>query len=57
MVFCAGRVNRAGLALIGKDAAWLRDELARRRVTARSLYCATANRDGDLTLIEKERPQ
>lgn len=57
VVFCAGRVNRAGLALIGKDAAWLRGELARRRVTARSLYCATANRDGDLTLIEKERPQ
>lgn len=55
VVFCAGRVNRAGLALIGKDADWFRRELARRRMTARSLYCATANRDGDLTLIEKEQ--
>ena len=57
VVFCSGRVSRAGLALIGKDADWLRRELARRRVSARSLYCVTANRTGDLTLIEKERHQ
>lgn len=54
VVFCAGRVNRAGLTLIGKDAAWLRREFARRKISARSVYCATANRDGSLTLVEKE---
>ncbi|MBO4309073.1 MAG: DUF421 domain-containing protein [Clostridia bacterium] len=55
VVFYAGRVNRAGLELIGKDAAWLRRELARRKISAQSLYCATANTDGKLTLVEKEQ--
>lgn len=54
VVFYAGRVNRAGLELIGKDPAWFRRELARRRVPASSLYCATANRSGEMTLVEKE---
>lgn len=54
VVFYAGRVNKAGLSLIGKDPAWLRGELARRKVTAGSLYCVTANRLGEMTLIGKE---
>ena len=54
VVFYAGRVNRAGLELIGKDPAWLRRELSRRKVTAKSLYCVTANRDGKITLVGKE---
>lgn len=55
VVFYAGRVNKAGLSLIGKDPAWLRRELARRHISAKSLYCATANRSGELTLVEKEQ--
>ena len=55
VVFYAGRVNRAGLELIDKDAAWLRREFARRKISAQSLYCATANSDGKLTLVEKEQ--
>lgn len=55
IVFYAGRVNQAGLTLIGKDAAWLRRQLARRKMSAKNLYCVTANRAGDLTLIEKEQ--
>ncbi len=57
VVFCGGRINKPGLRLIGKDAAWFRRELARRHCTAKSIYCATANSRGDLTLIEKEKSQ
>lgn len=57
IVFCGGRINKAGLRLVGKDAAWFRRELARRHYTASKLYCATANNRGDLTLIEKEKDQ
>ena len=55
IVFCGGKVNEPGLALIGKNAAWLRAELARRNCPERSLWCATANRNGELTLIRKEK--
>ncbi len=54
IVFCGGRVNKPGLRMIGKDPAWLRQELARRYCSAKRLYCATANSEGELTLIEKE---
>ncbi len=54
VVFCAGRVNKAGLSLIGKDPAWLRRELSRRKVSAKSLYCVTANRSGEIHLVKKE---
>ena len=55
IVFCGGRINKSGLKMIGKDAAWFRRELARRHYTANMLYCATANSNGELTLIEKEK--
>ena len=54
IVFCGGRVNEQGLKLVGKDAAWFRQELAHRKISPKALYCATANRAGELTLIEKE---
>ena len=56
VVFCSGRINRAGLQQIGKDPAWLRGEFLRRKLSAKSVYCVTANRLGKLTFIEKERP-
>lgn len=55
VVFCGGRINKQGLRLVGKDAAWLRRELARRHCPAKMLYCATANCKGELTLMEKEK--
>ena len=57
IVFCGGRISRPGLQMIGKDAAWFREELARRHYTEKMLYCATANSKGELTLIEKEKYQ
>ena len=54
IVYQNGTVNRAGLALIGKDEAWLLGEMKRQGLDARRLFCATANAEGDLYTIDKQ---
>ena len=55
-VVCSnGAVNRTGLSLVGRDESWLREECQRRGVALSSIFCATANANGKLILIEKEK--
>lgn len=54
VVFCSHTYNRAGLALIGKDTAWLDREMARRGLSPRDLFCVTANEKGELYWIRRE---
>ncbi len=58
IVFSSGRINEAGLRLIGKDRAWLKKALARRGDDVSRLFCVTANRKGSIYCVyrEKEMP-
>ncbi|MBR7098251.1 MAG: DUF421 domain-containing protein [Clostridia bacterium] len=51
VVLTKGHFNRAGLSLIRKDEAWLRDEIQRQGYSPDSLFCVTANQSGELLLI------
>ncbi len=51
VVFAGGRINQAGLRLIGKDDDWLQREISRRGYSTDCLFCATANERGDVLLI------
>ena len=54
VVFFGGSVLREGLALIGKDEAWLLREFDRRGLSPDALFAATANGAGKLYYIKKE---
>ena len=54
IVYCNGRYSGIGLSLIGKDVAWLKRELTRRKLEPTNLFCITANREGKLFWINKE---
>ncbi len=54
IVYTEGVYSKTGLALIGKDRAWLDRELARRGLEAARLFCVTANEQGKLFWINKE---
>ncbi|MBQ2249661.1 MAG: DUF421 domain-containing protein [Clostridia bacterium] len=54
VVFCNRTYSRAGLALIGKDRAWLDREAERRGLVLEKLFCVTANEKGELYWIGKE---
>ncbi len=55
IVYTGGTFSDTGLGLIGKDRAWLEDELKRRGLVKSRLYCVTANEAGKLYWIERER--
>ncbi|MBQ9131608.1 MAG: DUF421 domain-containing protein [Clostridia bacterium] len=54
IVYSNGRYSKTGLSLIGKDRAWLEQELARHHLDVRRLFCVTANAGGRLYWINKE---
>ena len=54
IVYCNGVYSKKGLALIGKDQAWLERQLSRRKLSPPDLFCITANESGKLFWIKKE---
>ena len=54
IVYSNGSFSRVGLALIGRDRAWLDAELQKKRLDVQKLFCITANANGTLYWIEKE---
>ena len=53
VVVSNGVVNHVGLRLIGKDKAWLMQQLQKRSLEPGHLFCAMANRSGELYTVEK----
>ena len=51
IVYQNGTVNPTGLSLIGKDAAWLEREIAKRGMDASRLFCITADQSGEIYAI------
>ena len=54
IVYSNGRFSRVGLALIGRDRAWVERQLRRRGLALEDLFCITANEGGRLFWIAKE---
>lgn len=57
IVYSNGTYSEAGLKLIGKDRAWIEQELSRRDLDPDTLFCVTANEEGSLYWIPKEVPK
>lgn len=55
IVLYGGKISEAGLRLIGKDAAWLTRELARRGAAPERMFCVTASESGKLLLIPSDK--
>ncbi len=55
IVYSNGVYSDTGLSLIGYDRAWLKQELEKRGLSPASLFCVTANAEGKLYWIEKEK--
>ena len=55
IVYSNGVYSKEGLRLIGKDRAWLLEELKKKKLSPELLFCVTANESGDLFWIEKEK--
>ena len=55
IVYSNGAYSKEGLRLIGKDRAWLLEELKKKQLSPHHLFCVTANESGDLFWIEKEK--
>lgn len=54
-------ISKAGLSLIGKDEAWLKQQLHKRKLNLDTVFCITASADGIFNVIplqkkEKKRP-
>ncbi|MBO7273745.1 MAG: DUF421 domain-containing protein [Clostridia bacterium] len=54
LVYNGNVFNDAGLALIGKDRAWLEKQMERRGVSLADQFCVTANTKGELYWIPKK---
>jgi uncharacterized membrane protein YcaP (DUF421 family) len=54
IVYSNGSFSRVGLALIGRDRAWVEKQLKRRGLALEDLFCVTANEGGRLFWISKE---
>ena len=57
IVLYNGSYSARGLALIGKNRAWLDRELKEKGLRACDLFCVTANENGDLFWLIKEEKQ
>ena len=55
VVISNGTVNRVGLRLIEKDESWLMQQLQKRSLAPAQLFCAMANRKGELYTVEKSK--
>ena len=55
LVYNGNIFNDAGLALIGKDRAWLEKQMERRGVSLADQFCVTANTKGELYWIPKKK--
>ena len=55
IVYSNGAFSRAGLSLIGKDRFWVENQLKRRGLSLSELFCVTANENGKLFWIHKEK--
>ena len=55
IVYSNGIYSDTGLSLIGKDRAWLAGELRKKKLSPRQLFCVTANENGKLYWIKKEK--
>ncbi len=55
LVYNGNACNDAGLALIGKDRAWLEKQMERRGVSLADQFCVTANTKGELYWIPKKK--
>ena len=51
IVYQNGRVNPTGLSLVGQNEAWLDRELRKKGLSRDTLFCATANDQGELYTI------
>lgn len=56
IVYSNGTYSKVGLRLIGKNRDWLKKQLKRRGLDEQQLFCVTANENGDLYWIKKEKP-
>lgn len=54
IVFSNGSYSKAGLALIGRDRAWLERRLRQKKLDPQKLFCVTANEGGEIFWIMKE---
>ena len=54
IVYCNGVYSKKGLALIGKDKAWLDRQLFHRKLDPETLFCVTANESGKIFWLKKE---
>ena len=54
IVYCNGVYSKNGLALIGKDRAWLDRQLSHRKLDPETLFCVTANESGKIFWLKKE---
>lgn len=55
VVYNGGSFNDKGLSLIGKDRAWLEKQLACRGLFLAELFCVTANKQGKIYWITKQK--
>ena len=55
VVYNGGVWNDMGLSLIGKDRSWLEKQLSRRGVRLADQFCVTANSQGEIYWIPKEK--
>lgn len=56
IVYSNGTYSKIGLRLIGKNRDWLKKQLKRRDLDEQELFCVTANENGNLYWIKKEKP-
>jgi uncharacterized membrane protein YcaP (DUF421 family) len=56
IVYSNGTYSKVGLRLIGKNRDWLEKQLKKRGLDEQQLFCVTANENGDLYWIKKEKP-
>jgi hypothetical protein len=55
VVYNGNTYNKKGLALIGKDCAWLDKQMERRGVTLADQFCVTANERGEIYWMPKTK--
>lgn len=55
IVYSNGHISDAGLSWIGKDRAWLEKQLKSRKIDPSALFCVTANENGKLHWVFKEK--
>ena len=54
IVYSNATFSKVGLSMIGKDRAWLEEQVKRKGLQFRDLLCVTANENGELYWIKKE---